>query len=194
MGDEGRGGDIRQNIQGEARIGEERRMTVKDLEVLYDYGYWANKRLFQAISRLTPEQFAQPVAGSYGSIRNTLVHALSAEWGWLDRCGGPRRGPRLNPDDHPTVESLVEAWNNVEGYVRDFLTDLKEEDLACDIEFTVEGHEKRSMQLGFIMQHAAIHGVHHRAQVALLLRMLGYGPSNFDMLIYYAEKGGAPGQ
>jgi uncharacterized damage-inducible protein DinB len=29
-------------------------MIVKDLEVLYDYGYWANKKLFQLISQLTP--------------------------------------------------------------------------------------------------------------------------------------------
>jgi uncharacterized damage-inducible protein DinB len=163
-------------------------MTVKDLEVLYDYGYWANKRLFQLISQLTQEQFAQPVAGSYGSIRNTLVHVLSAEWGWLDRCGGPERGPRLKPDNYPTVESLVEAWNKVEEYVRDFLIKLKDEDLAREIEFTIEGPEKRSMQLGYLMQHAAIHGVHHRAQVALLVRMLGYEPGNLDMLIYYADK------
>ena len=86
-------------------------MTVKDLEDLYDYGYWANRKLFDVISRLTPEQFTQPVAGSYGSIRNTMVHALSAEWGWLDRCGGPQRGARLNPDDYPTAESLLQSWN-----------------------------------------------------------------------------------
>lgn len=168
-------------------------MTVKDLEVLYDYSYWANKRLFRLILQLTPEQFARPVAGSYGSIRNTLVHALSAEWGWLDRCGGPERGPRLNPDNYPTAESLVEAWNKVEGYVRNFLTGLKDEDLAGDIEFAVDGHEKRSMRLGCLMLHAAIHGVHHRAQASLLLRVLGYEPGNFDMLVYYAEKRGAPG-
>ena len=70
-------------------------MTVKDLEGLYDYGYWANGKLFDVISQLTPEQFAQPVAGSYGSIRNTLAHILSSEAGWLSRCGGPERGPSL---------------------------------------------------------------------------------------------------
>jgi uncharacterized damage-inducible protein DinB len=80
----------------------------------------------------------------------------------------------------------------VEGYVRDFLFTLKDEDLARDIEFTLGGLEKRSMQLGHLMQHAAIHGVHHRAQVALLLRMLGYGPGNFDMLVYYADKQALP--
>ncbi|HET9531886.1 MAG TPA: DinB family protein [Blastocatellia bacterium] len=165
-------------------------MTVKDLEVLYDYGYWANKKLFQTVSQLTPEQFAQPVAGSYGSIRNTLVHALSAEWGWLDRCGGPKRGPRLNPDNYPTVESLVEAWNKVEVYVREFLSKLKDEDVARDAVYLNDRGEELSMPMGELMQHAANHSVHHRGQVALLLRLLGQTPGNFDILMYYAEKRG----
>ena len=46
-------------------------MTVKDLEGFYDYGYWANKKLFHVMAQLTPEEFSRPVAGSYGSIRNT---------------------------------------------------------------------------------------------------------------------------
>jgi len=167
-------------------------MTVKDLESLYDYGYWANRKLFDVISQLTPEQFTQAVGGSYGSIRNTMVHALSAEWGWLDRCGGPERGPRLNPDDYPTVESLIETWNKVEMYAREFLSKLKEEDLARSVEYTMGRAEKRSMPLGDLMQHAAIHGVHHRGQVALLLRLLGHASGNFDILFYYADKHGVP--
>ena len=162
-------------------------MNVRDVEVLYDYGYWANQKLFQVVSDLTQEQFAQPVAGSYGSIRNTLVHALSAEWGWLERCGGKVRGPRLTPDNYPTVASLAEAWDKVEGYVREFLSGLREEDLSNDVEFSLGGPETRTMPLEQLMQHAAIHGVHHRAQVAMLLRMLGHEPGNFDMLIYYSD-------
>jgi uncharacterized damage-inducible protein DinB len=165
-------------------------MTVKDLERLYDYGYWADRRLLHAISQLTPEEFTRAVAGSYESVRNTLVHALSAEWGWLDRCGGRERGPRLNPDDYPTMESVVAAWNKVEGYVREFLSTLKDEDLARNIVYTIGRSEERSMPLGDLMHHAAIHGVHHRGQVALLVRMLGYTPGNFDILFYYADKGG----
>ena len=167
-------------------------MTVKDLEVLYDYGYWANRKLFDVISHLTPEQFTQAVAGSYGSIRNTMVHVLSAEWGWLSRCGGPERGPALKPGDYPAVESLVETWGKVEGYVREFLSKLKDEDLARHAEYMNPRGEKRSMPLGELMQHAASHGVHHRGQVALLLRVLGYAPGNFDVLFYYSDKRGVP--
>jgi uncharacterized damage-inducible protein DinB len=167
-------------------------MRVRDLERLYDYHYWANRQLIGVVSQLTPEQFTQSIAGSYGSVRNTLVHVLSAEWGWLDRCGGPERGERLNPQDYPTVESLVQSWTRVEEYVRSFLSGLKDEDLTRDIQFAIGGGPKHSIPLGDLMQHAAVHAVHHRGQIALLLRTLGYGPGNFDLLLYVGEKRGVP--
>jgi len=166
-------------------------MTVTDLERLYDYGYWANKRLFQVIGRLTPEAFTQTVAGSYGSIRNTLVHMLSAEWGWLDRSGGFKRGPALKADDYPTFGAVVETWSTVEGHMRAFLAGLGDSDLDRMIEFTLPPGEKRTMPLGAMLQHAANHGVHHRGQVALLLRALGHAPGNVDLLIYDGERLGA---
>lgn len=167
-------------------------MTVNDLERMYDYGYWANRKLFQVVVQLTPEQFTQTVAGSYGSVRNTLVHTLSAEWGWLDRCGGFARGPALKPDDYPTAQSLIDKWGTVETHVRDFLSRLTDADLGRVVEFKTGSGEERSMVLEPLLQHAANHAVHHRGQVALLLRELGYTPGNFDLLLYDAEKRGAP--
>ncbi len=163
-------------------------MTVADLERLYDYGYWANAKLFAVVSTLTPEQFTQSVAGSYGSVRNTLVHMLSAEWGWLDRCGGPVRGDALKADGYPTLASLLDQWTTVERYVRDFLSNLKDEDLDRLVEYKNPRGEPRAMLLGQLMQHAANHGVHHRGQVALLLRALGCVPGNVDLLFYDADK------
>jgi uncharacterized damage-inducible protein DinB len=163
-------------------------MTVKDLEVLFDYGHWANRKLLDVMARLTPEQFARTVDGTHGSVRNTMVHMLSAEWGWLDRCGGPERGAPLKPEDYPTVESLVAGWDRVEGYRRDFLKTLRDEDLARNVEFAIGGWEKRSMPLGELLHHAANHGAHHRGQVSLLLRLMGHDPENFDLLLYQFEK------
>jgi uncharacterized damage-inducible protein DinB len=163
-------------------------MTVKDLERLFDYGYWANRKLFNVMAQLPPEQFTRTVDGSHGSIRNTMVHVLSAEWGWLSRCGGPDRGAPLNPADYPTVESLLATWNKVELHLREFLSKLRDEDLARNVGFAIGGTEKRSMPVGQLLQHAANHGVHHRGQVSLLLRLLGYNPENFDILFYDAEK------
>jgi uncharacterized damage-inducible protein DinB len=161
--------------------------SVKDLQTQYDYGYWANGKLLEVVSQLTPEQFTQTVAGSYGSVRNTMVHILSAEWGWLDRCGGAQRGPALVASDYPTLTSIVDRWWQVEAHMRAFLSNLKEEDLGRVVEFSFGSGPNYVMQLGELMRHAAIHGVHHRGQIALLLRSLGHAPGNFDMLAYYGD-------
>jgi uncharacterized damage-inducible protein DinB len=164
-------------------------MTVRDLERLFDYSAWANAKLLQVVSQLTPEQFTQTVAGSYGSIRNTLVHMVSAEWGWIDRCGGPARGAAaLEPDNYPDVATLIATLRAVEAHGRAFLATLQDEDLARVVQFTLPGRETHAMLLGGLLQHAATHGVHHRGQVALLLRMLGYVPGNVDILLYDVEQ------
>lgn len=152
---------------------------------MFAYGYWANRKLFAVLSQLTPAQFTEPVAGSYGSVRNTMVHMLSAEWGWLDRCGGLERGAALVAADYPTVDSLIARWQSVEDAVREFLGKLRDEDLDRVVEFAIGSGPTQAMPLGQLMHHAAVHGVHHRGQVALLLRSLGYVPGNFDILFYY---------
>jgi uncharacterized damage-inducible protein DinB len=162
-------------------------MTAKDLQTLYEYDSWANRKLLYVVSQLTPEQFTQSVAGAYGSVRNTMVHILSAEWGWLDRCGGAERGERLKPIDYPTVESLKRLWIRVEEHLREFLSRLKDGDLDRVVEYDF-GQGPKMSTLGELMQHAAIHAVHHRGQVALLLRSIGVVPGNFDILFFYAEK------
>lgn len=167
-------------------------MTVQDLKTFYDYHYWANKKILPVIAKLKPQEFTKIEAGGYGSVRNTLVHLLSTEWGWLDRCGGHKRGPSLSADDYPTVEPLLKDWGKVEGYMNDFLSQLDDEDLNKNVQYLGKEDKKRSMPLGELLHHTIIHGAHHRGQIALLLRELGYAPGSFDILFYYAEKQGVP--
>lgn len=162
-------------------------MTIADFARLFDYGHWANGRLFAVLAELTPEEFTRDVAGSYGSVRNTFVHLLSAEWGWIDRCGGPARGGPLQAADYPTVDSLVRLAREIEGRVRDFLATLTDEDVARPVEFSLGGGPPQIRTLGQLLHHAANHGVHHRGQVALLLRSLGRVPGNIDLLVFDAR-------
>lgn len=165
-------------------------MTVQDLKTFYDYNYWANHKILDVIARLTPGEFTRTVAGGHGSVRNTMVHVLSTEWGWLSRCGGHTRESKLAANDYPAVEPLIADWNNVESYMRDFLSELEDEDLNNNVEYIGKAGKKRSMPLGELLHHSIIHGAHHRGQVAVLLRELGYAPGSFDILFYYAENHG----
>lgn len=162
-------------------------MTVKDLRTQFDYAYWANAKLFETSSKLTAEQFTQAVAGSYGSIRNTLVHMMSTEWGWMERSGGFKRGPKLRAADFPTFAAVLETWAQVESHLRQFLDSLQDKDLDRTVQFAIDDGPTRTLSVGEMMHHAAIHGVHHRGQLALLLRSLGYVSGDFDMLFYYCQ-------
>ena len=163
-------------------------MTVKDLQTLYDYNYWANGKLFELLSQLSAEEFVKPVAGSFGSIRNTLVHIMSAEGGCMERCGGPKRGAPLKPEEFPTLESVTTYWAAQETKLRAFLSGLNDAELSRRFEFTVPIFSfSRVMSVGAVLHHAAIHSVHHRGQVMLLFRALGYKPADVDMLFYYTE-------
>ena len=104
-------------------------MTVKELETLYDYSYWANAKLFPIVASLSTEDFCRNVAGGWGSVQHTLVHMMSAEGGWLERAGGPRRGAPLKPDDFPTLPSVSTYWAVQEEKVRAFLASLSDADL-----------------------------------------------------------------
>ncbi len=48
------------------------------------------------------------------------------------------------------------------------------------------------MAVGEMLRLAAMYGVHHRGQAALLRRVLGHAAGNFDMILYDAERRSAP--
>ena len=163
-------------------------MTVQDLEALYDYSYWANAKLFRTVASLTDEEFVRPVAGSWGSVRSTLVHMMSAEGGWLERAGGPKRGAPLRPDDFPTLASVTSYWSTQEQKVRGFLAALGDADLDRRLEFTLPQLSVSGvLSVGEMLHHAVNHNVHHRGQVSLLIRALGHVPGDVDLLFYYGE-------
>lgn len=150
---------------------------------------WATHKLLDVVSTLTDEQFTHPVGGAYGSVRNTLVHTLSAEWGWLDRCGGLRRGPALKGEDYPTMASLVSRWRDIEQAMRGFLSHLTPQDLDRVVEFSFGTGPTHAMRVEHLLRHSANHATHHRGQVAMMLRMMDVVPGNFDLLWYPGRTG-----
>ncbi|MGH9383708.1 MAG: DinB family protein, partial [Vicinamibacterales bacterium] len=63
-------------------------IDVQAVQGLYRYNRWANCRIFEALSHLTPEEFARDLGSSHPSVRDTLLHIVWAEWIWLQRWNG----------------------------------------------------------------------------------------------------------
>ena len=100
-------------------------MNTAEIATLFDYNYWANGRVLNAASRVTPAQFVAPAGLSHGSVRGALVHVLSAEVVWRLRCQEGISPPAmLLETGFPTLDSLREFWNEEEQAMRAYLAGL----------------------------------------------------------------------
>lgn len=163
-------------------------MTSDYLRLLFDYHYWANRRVWKCVADLTPEQFVQPLDYSIGSIRNQVVHMLSAEWLWFSRIQGKSPDHMLNPDDYPTLDAVLTAWQTVEMENRAFLAALTDDRLEQMFAYKTTRGVPFEDKVGNILFHTANHATDHRAQILAMLHALGAQTVEQDLIYYLREQ------
>jgi len=93
-------------------------MNHADLTTMLEFHYWARDRVLDAVAQLTPEQYTRDLGGSFRSIRDTLVHLLSADSNWLKRWRGTSPTTMLDPAEYPDVAAVRTAWTAQEAQIR----------------------------------------------------------------------------
>ncbi|HJZ66503.1 MAG TPA: DinB family protein [Blastocatellia bacterium] len=159
-------------------------MNKKDFDYLYDYNRWANARVLDSASKLTPDQFTRDLQSSHRSVRDTLVHLLAAEWIWLERWNGTSPKALLDPAEFPTIESIRKRWREVEEGYKKFINQVREESLGEVITYTNTKGEQWAYPLAQMFQHVMNHATYHRGQVTTMLRQLGAEATPLDLLVY----------
>src|SRR5271157_4497888 len=108
-------------------------MTKHDMQLLYKYDRWANNRILQAASALTPEQFTRDLGGGFRSVRDTLVHIVGGEWGWIAYWKSPSPSPAFladlwdrhdalfTADAFPDFATVLFKWTEVEEEQAEFV-------------------------------------------------------------------------
>jgi uncharacterized damage-inducible protein DinB len=163
-------------------------MNKQDVEYLYEYNRWANARLLDDASKLTPEQYSRDLQSSHRSVRDTFAHILAGEWIWLERWKGVSPNALLSPSEFPTVESLETRWAVVEGDYTEFLNGVTDGSLAKVIAYTNTRGEEWAYPLGQMLQHVMNHSSYHRGQVTTMLRQLGAEVNPVDLLVFMDVK------
>ena len=163
-------------------------MGIHDIRVLYDYLDWAHERMMAPVHELTPEEFTRDLSPGPRSVRDALVHMMSAEWLWLSRWHGVSPTAMLDPEAFPTPAALEERWRRIRSELTRFLGQVRAPDLLHPLPYVnLEGEELR-VPLGCAMEHLVHHDAYHRGQVAALLRRLGKVPLGTDLILYYLEE------
>lgn len=169
-------------------------MTKDDIELLYEYDRWANNRVLQACSALSGQQFTQDLGGSFSSIRDTLVHIIAGEWGWLQYWNEPspdsvflanmmaRRKVLFDPNRFGDLDAARQKWEEVEKEQTEFVQLLTNERLEQMLPVRTT-----HLKLIHLMQHVANHSTYHRGQISLMMRQLKIVPQATDFHVFLME-------
>jgi uncharacterized damage-inducible protein DinB len=151
---------------------------------LYGYHFAQNRELWDScITPLSDEQFTQDVGYSRGSVRNQVVHMMSADNMWFSGLRGAELPRDFNPADFGDRNMVRAQWDQVEQSMHDYLTGLRDDML---FEKPLEGEDK-DLILWQVLIHVVNHGTDHRAQLLRLLNDLGVKTVSQDYIFYVYE-------
>jgi uncharacterized damage-inducible protein DinB len=154
---------------------------------LYAYSAWANARILDTAEQLTPEQFTTSGDG-FDSIRDTLVHTVSAQWLWLERWRENSPPKLWDPAGFADTAELRIRWDEVEVATSQYVATLREPDLALVVSYVNFHGETWAYPLWQQLLHQVNHATQHRSEAALLLTRLGFSPGWLDFLVYVDEQ------
>jgi uncharacterized damage-inducible protein DinB len=137
---------------------------------------------------LPEEQLTRPLASSFGSVLDTLIHMHFAEWIWYQRWQGV--SPTAGPDKTmlTSVAALRDAWRPLETQIRAFVESLGPGDLSRVIDYKLLSGQGASSSFWQMIVHVVNHGGYHRGQIATMLRVIGAKPAqSTDMIVFFRE-------
>ncbi len=159
------------------------------LEVL-GHNAWANGRLIDVCSTLTDAQLDTGAEGTFGSVRDTLVHILEAEQHYLFRLTGKKSNPPVQEGHWPGFDLLRgRADENGQRYERV----ATEDDPARVLRWTTREGVAASMPVALLLVQTVNHANEHRSQVATVLTHLGIEPPELSGWSYAIESGVSTG-
>ena len=151
----------------------------------YEYHFAENRKIWDSyVTSLSDDQFRQAVNYSHGSVRDQIVHLMSADDYWFSGLRGVVRPEPLNPADFDNRNILRIRWDGIEQNMRGYLVNLQDRML---FEKPFKDGEDEDLPLWQALLHVANHGTDHRAQILRLLNDLGVTTISQDYIFYIYE-------
>ena len=149
-------------------------MSENFLARLFEHNNWANQKIIETCLTLTDEQLdAAPQSATEGSIRSTLSHLVSAQYGYLRLLSLPleERKDRVTVEFADLHESLMTSGEKLLELARN-VSRLPESRLQTRDEYYVEPW--------VIMVQIINHATEHREQIKSMLTALSVTPPSID--------------
>jgi uncharacterized damage-inducible protein DinB len=147
------------------------------LQRLVDHMSWADAQVLARL-RSAPEDT---------EALKWYAHVLAAERIWCLRLHGQdwttqRVWPSMSLDECSALAEQNAAQ------LQQYVSRLREEDLARDVAYINSAGDTFINNVSDIVTHVALHGVHHRGQIAASLRANGVDPPALDFIRFARGK------
>lgn len=141
------------------------------------HNLWATLGLFDACAALDETQQAATVAGTYGTIYNTLYHLVASEQGYLFFLTGGSPVARMNRDDQPDMATLRENARLFGEALLAYAAGVTPDALARSAE---EDGGRWVLPAGVVLAQVINHATEHRAHIMTILTQIGIQPPELD--------------
>ena len=158
------------------------------VEAFFEHNAWANERLIELCAGLSDEQLDATAIGTFGSIRETLLHTVGTEQRYLRRLGAAVAADAVEGVAFPGFEVLGRAARASGAALARVARATGAAEVVRDVEGFAEA--RTSVLLVQVLNHSA----EHRTQVAAIFAALGVGPRDLDEQIDGWSWGVATGQ
>jgi len=158
-------------------------MRQRELATLFDFNYWAHRRILTTAARLTDPQFTLRSVIVGRDLRATLVHTLDVECSWrlrLQRRPEEEWRKTLAIADYRNVAALTDHWRRDEAEMRAWVATLDDTSLARSADLD----PREQYPVWYYLVHLVTHSQQHRSEAAQLLTQLGQSPGDLDFLEY----------
>lgn len=147
---------------------------------MFKHNVWANLEVIAACENLTDDQLSTTIPGTYGTIRDTLVHLVGAEERYIARLIGGPRPPFREQEAFMGFEELS-ALAKASGEV--MLKLAEQETLPEFVRSPVNG-QPTDIASNLLFLQAINHATEHRAHINSGLTYLGIDPCSVDGWAY----------
>ena len=151
------------------------------ITTLFRHNLWANLRLLDVCPGLSDEQLDATLTGTFGAIRATLFHIVSAEDRYLNLLTGQPRDSRLARGQNPALATLRE----LAGQTGEALIQAAAQVKATDLTYPHWDGKRWPVPAATILTQAINHATEHRAQINAILTQIGLDPPELDGWSYY---------
>ena len=147
----------------------------------YHYNLWANLRVIDACAALTDAQLNFTIDGVYGSVRDTLVHMLASEEGYVRRWTFTAPTPQPPLKEFTTFPGFDVLRQRAERSGKELIAIAQQTDFD---EVLLLDDGTYPAKVIIVLLQAINHGIDHRSQISTLLTQAGIEPPVTDSWAY----------